>query len=456
MIFHSEFKMIPRRQGESSGGVYENTLSMLTTQPTQVGLEYGMESAYDAASRRTTRTLPNGTTTTYNYDNDSRLTAITTTKDTNTIDSTTYTLDGVGNRLTKAQPQQSITTSYAYDDIYRLTQANPTGGSYLPEAYTYDQVGNRLTTINDQIPTNNETTTYTYDDENRLTGVQITSNNLTRQINFSYDPFGRRIKKTVSPSGGGVGEETTTYVYDNHHIILEYDNSNNVKTRYTHGPTIDEPLAIEIKGTTTFTPYYYHADGLGSIIVLTDTSGNIVQRYEYDSFGNQVITTNGNISQPYTFTSREYDTETEMYFYRARYYDSKVGRFVTKDPIGFDGGINQYVYVLNNPMNRTDPDGLYSGPCGNAKCTWVSDYPVGFNFTDPCDKHDKCYDCKGKQEGKTKAQCDREFLVNMMKKCTEYSILYSTCTSVALYYYAAVVAFGNDDFNNARRNCCNN
>jgi len=230
MIFHSEFKMIPRRQGESSGGVYENTLSMLTTQPTQVGLEYGMESAYDAASRRTTRTLPNGTTTTYNYDNDSRLTAITTTKDTNTIDSTTYTLDGVGNRLTKAQPQQSITTSYAYDDIYRLTQANPTGGSYLPEAYTYDQVGNRLTGVNEQIPTNNETTTYTYDDENRLTGVEITDGSgMRRTYAFAYDPFGRRIKKTVSPSGGTVGRlsegagEEATYFYDNQNIILEYN-----------------------------------------------------------------------------------------------------------------------------------------------------------------------------------------------------------------------------------------
>jgi len=117
-----------------------------------------------------------------------------------------------------------------YDDIYRLTQATPAGGVYPAEAYTYDQVGNRLTGVNEQIPTNNETTTYTYDDENRLTGVEITDGSgMRRTYAFAYDPFGRRIKKTVSPSGGTVGRlsegagEEATYFYDNQNIILEYN-----------------------------------------------------------------------------------------------------------------------------------------------------------------------------------------------------------------------------------------
>jgi RHS repeat-associated protein len=89
-----------------------------------------------------------------------------------------------------------------------------------------------------------------------------------------------------------------------------------------------------------------------------------VQRYAYDSFGNMTITTNGNINQPYTYTSREYDTETGMYFYRARYYDPKVGRFVTKDPIGFAGGdVNLFGYTKNNPVNFNDPIG--KTPAGN-------------------------------------------------------------------------------------------
>jgi RHS repeat-associated protein len=324
--------------------------------PSQIATTLGnFTFTYDAVNRRTTLTAPNGTTSTYTYDDDSRLTSITTTNGGTAIDSTTYTLDGVGNRLTKSQPQQSISNTYTYDTIYRLTQATPTGGSYPTEAFTYDNVGNRLTKTNEETPNNSETTTYSYDDENRLTAVQITGNNLTRQIAFAYDPFGRRIKKTVSPSGGGVGEETT-YVYDNQNIILEYDSSNNIQIRYTHGINIDEPLAMEKNSQV----YYYHADGLGSITALSNASGSIVQRYEYDSFGNMTITTNGSISQPYTYTAREYDTETGMYFYRARYYDPKAGRFVTKDPISFAGGdVNLYAYVGNNPGNRIDPLGLY-------------------------------------------------------------------------------------------------
>ena len=104
--------------------------------------------------------------------------------------------------------------------------------------------------------------------------------------------------------------------------------------------------------------WYVHADGLGSITSLTDTNGTIVQTYTYDSFGN--ITQAGSITQPFTYTGREYDSETGMYFYRARYYDPKVGRFVTKDPIGFDGGdVNLYNYVGGSPINHTDPYGLF-------------------------------------------------------------------------------------------------
>ncbi len=217
---------------------------------------------------------------------------------------------------------------------------------------TYDPVGNRLTKTPDTPPSINETTQYSYDDENRLTGVTITQGSLVKQLSFAYDPFGRRIKKTVSPSGGGSGKETTNYVYDGQNIILEYNQAGSISAKYTHGPNIDEPLVVQ-QGTNT---YYYHSDGLGSITGLSNSSGTIVQTYSYDSFGN--IAATGSITQPFTYTGREYDSETGMYFYRARYYDPKVGRFVTKDPIGFAGGINYYVYVGNNPVKYLDPLGL--------------------------------------------------------------------------------------------------
>ena len=220
-------------------------------------------------------------------------------------------------------------------------------------------VGNRLTKVPDTSPNANETVVYGYDDENRLTSVLITAGTNAKQIAFAYDPFGRRISKTLIKDEIGsdctspnVCPRTTNYVYDGQSIILEYQNGS-ITAKYTHGPNIDEPLAVEKSGQT----YYYHADGLGSISSLSDPSGSIVQTYSYDSFGNMTAT--GSISQPYTYTAREYDGETGMYFYRARFYDPKAGRFKTKDPIGFAGGdVNLYAYVANNPINWTDPLGL--------------------------------------------------------------------------------------------------
>jgi len=116
-----------------------------------------------------------------------------------------------------------------------------------------------------------------------------------------------------------------------------------------------------VKNGANYTPYYYHADGLGSITGLSDATGTMVQTYGYDAFGNVTVSGSGNVAQPFMFTGREYDAETSMYFYRARYYDPTVGRFVTKDPIGFGGGdYNLYGYVGNNPINFSDPDGLFA------------------------------------------------------------------------------------------------
>ena len=166
-------------------------------------------------------------------------------------------------------------------------------------------------------------------------------------IAYAYDPFGRRIGKNVNGT-------LTTYVYDHQNILAEYDGGNNLKARYTHGVHIDEPLAIK-QGASQ---YYYHADGLGSIVNLTNAQGKSAQTYTYDSYGN--VTPTGSVSQPFAFTGREYDQETGLYYYRARYFDPKAGRFITKDPIGFRGGdVNFYAYVQNNPVNKIDPSGLY-------------------------------------------------------------------------------------------------
>ena len=112
--------------------------------------------------------------------------------------------------------------------------------------------------------------------------------------------------------------------------------------------------------------YYYNFDALGSVTELTDSGGNIVESYEYDVYGKPVIRdANGNIlnqsiaSNPYLFTGRRCDCDSDVYYYRARDYSPKLGRFIQPDPIGYVDSANLYPYVLNNPVNLTDPKGLF-------------------------------------------------------------------------------------------------
>ena len=146
----------------------------------------------------------------------------------------------------------------------------------------------------------------------------------------------------------------TSYIYDMEDIRFETDGVGAITAEYTHGSGIDEPLAMRRAGQN----YYYHVNGLGSVTALTDSTKIVVQSYVYDSFG-QIISQTGSIQNPYTYTGREYDEETGMYYYRARYYDANMGRFINEDPIGFLGGdVNLYAYVGNNPVNWIDPLGL--------------------------------------------------------------------------------------------------
>jgi RHS repeat-associated protein len=102
--------------------------------------------------------------------------------------------------------------------------------------------------------------------------------------------------------------------------------------------------------------HYYGQDGLGSVTSLFATNGTTATSYSYSAFGQTAQT--GSVVNPFRFTGREFDAETGLYYYRARYYDPKVGRFLNEDPIGFGGGINFYRYVDNNPANYRDSFGL--------------------------------------------------------------------------------------------------
>jgi RHS repeat-associated protein len=335
---------------------------------------------YDALSRRSTLTYPNQITATYGYDDLQRLSGISHQYQSTAIATYGYTLDQVGNRLTKSG---TVNETYRYDELYRLKEADTAKGT---EKYGYDDVGNRLTgpgpkdtgyrydTANRQTmgklfghdydnqgnqlsrTTTNADKSWTmkWDFENRLTKMEKTRGADIQTVTFIYDPFGRRIEKKQSITKSGTTKITTwTYVYDGYDIALEImTDSTTTRTFYTHGQNIDEHLALERSGSF----YYYHQDGLGSVTAITDANRNVVQRYNYDSFGK--ITPQTNFANSYTFTDREYDPQTGLYYYRARYYDPMDGRFISKDPISFTGGdVNLYGFVQNNPVNWIDPLG---------------------------------------------------------------------------------------------------
>lgn len=229
--------------------------------------------------------------------------------------------------------------------------------SYNGTSYTYDNNGNTASKTDAS-----GTTNYTYDYENRLSNFQSPEH----QAQYTYDPFGKRLSKTVD----GVANY---YLYDNEDIIAEYDASGSLTASYTHGQGIDEPIQGLIPQGTVL-EWYYTFDGLGTVSELTDANQNIVESYKYDAFGKlETPPTTGN---PYTYTGREYDSESGLYFYRARYYDAEVGRFITKDPsasirilssyekphlliprLKFYYNKNFYLYTNNNPINLTDPSG---------------------------------------------------------------------------------------------------
>jgi RHS repeat-associated protein len=177
---------------------------------------------------------------------------------------------------------------------------------------------------------------------------------------FKYDALGRRIEKTING-------KTIQYLYDGLDIVQEIENGM-VTVNYIRTLNIDEPLArIESDGTIR----YYHADALGSIIALTDDLGQIKTQYNYSPFGETEIL--GEMSDnSFQYTGRENDG-TGLYYYRARYYSPKLKRFISEDPIRFDGGINFYIYVFNNPINFKDPSGFKKDDSKKCKdlCTLV-------------------------------------------------------------------------------------
>ncbi|MCK4542700.1 MAG: RHS domain-containing protein [Spirochaetales bacterium] len=322
--------------------------------------------------------LPGGSTKQFEYDPLMRVKSITA-KDPgqNVLLNYQYTFDKMNNITSKTTEHGEY--DYGYDDLYRLADVdNP---DYDDEAFTYDGVGNRLTSEgiagNWSYNTNNELSgyddvSYVYDDngnmiEKTVAGVvtkffyntedrlsEVRDGNDALIASYYYDPFGRRLWKEV----GGV---RTHFHYADEGLIGEYDSTGTeIKTYgYKPGSTwTTDPLFMKVGDNY----YFYHADHLGTPQKMTAVNGAVVWAAKYSSFGKaniEVETVENNLR----FPGQYFDQETGLLYNFNRYYDPKTGRYLREDPIGTRGGVNLFSYVLNNPLNRIDSTGLCAIAC---------------------------------------------------------------------------------------------
>jgi RHS repeat-associated protein len=387
---------------------------------------------YDALSRRTGAQFANGTSATYRYNIADRLLYLNN-QMTGSSRSFAYSYDNVGNRLTMTT-EGSTVHRYTYDKIYQLTKADYPAGYFAADTiFRYDRAGNRSAVISGgttNYATNNlnqytfiggvaysydkngnltadGTNAYTYDAENRLVAAARTGSN----VSYQYDPFGRRIGKNVNGA-------TTKYLYDGDQIICEYDGSGILLRKFLYGTGIDETIRMSnvlpsanltqtglvdsadvavlagvwlldindasfnlnadlnsddridfvdfaflagkwLTAGNRSDDYYYHYDGLGSVIALSNSTGRPTESYAYDTYGQ--ANTTSTLGNPYLFTGRQFDPETGLYHYRARFCSPVVGRFLQPDPLAYLDGLNLYAYCFNDPVNWIDPFGLCKG-----------------------------------------------------------------------------------------------
>lgn len=375
--------------------------------------------SYDLAGMLDLVTLPNGVQTDYTYNSLNRLTGIVQTKGIpqTPLASYSYQLDAAGNRTQVVETINATTNTirWTYDNAYRLTNetrysggldvnGNPAGTLDLQTVYEYDAAGNRtketvngaITTYtynkNDQITTavtGTTTQTYTYNGRGNLTQItqggspiatyaydardRMTSATMGGVAsNYAYDHDGHRITQTVS----GV---PTYYLWDafSSYSDVIWESNGTTPISYVLGGS---QLISQTKNGTTS---YLLPDAQGSTRALTDINGNIVtdQTFAYTAFG-ELIDADGSdysglAATNYLYTGQQYDSATDLYSLRARYYDPSDGRFLKRDTWAFNFKkpveLNRYLYTANNPINLVDPSGFEGvvGYLGNiAKNTW--------------------------------------------------------------------------------------
>lgn len=344
---------------------------------------------YDPAGNLTCVIRRNMIRSEYHYDDDGQVVKILET-DPNfaTFGIMEYIYDNSGNpqSLIASIGSGSYHNQYKFDAVSQLigsnheNYVNTTGGlnHFNDVEFRYDEIGNRISVYNNGDPTFysvnsvNEYTTvgtiapqydnngnlsqingwsYAYDALNRL----IFASNDIVQTHFFYDSKNRVVARHIDG-------EISLHTYNAWNLIEERNGSDQLTVTYIHGRKTDEIAAMENRHGV-FYPLY---DALGSVTMITNQDGDIVERYNYSPFGKvRILNSKGEeleestIGNRWMFSGREWLTGMGLYDYRNRMYSPKLGRFLQTDPIRFGGNdMNLYRYAFNNPVRFTDPYGL--------------------------------------------------------------------------------------------------
>ena len=256
-----------------------------------------------------------------------------------------YVYDYTGNRTTdsKTAPQsQTIQHTYTINELNQIdsfeTQAGPSSPG--PVDLTYDLAGNLID--------DGEGKTYEWDAASRLIAVNYTA--IAKRSEFTYDGLGRRVK--IVEKAGSTVTSTKQFVWVGNTIAQERDENNAIKRHY-----FAEGELRGVPGTRTAKYYYYKRDHLGSIREVTSGGGVVEARYDYDPYG-QRTKLSGTLDVDFGYTGHYHHAPSGLNLTLYRGYNPAVGRWISKDPIGEEGGINLYAYVLDDPINFSDPFGL--------------------------------------------------------------------------------------------------
>jgi RHS repeat-associated protein len=291
---------------------------------------------YDQLGRRSSLTRGNGTSTTYVYDSVSRLEQLIQTLPNDPGRNLTlgFSYDPAGQIRTNTRSNDlysftghaDASTAYTHNGLNQLTQVDGAQVQY--------DLGRNITLVPAAASSSGADTSYTYNSENMLVAGGA--------ITLAYDPLMRLFQAS-----------SARWAYDGAEMIAEYNTSNAILRRFVHGPGVDEPI-VWYEGGSTANRRFLHADERGSIIAISDSAGAVIGTNSYDEYGVPTSPTTGR----FQYTGQAWISSLGLYYYRARFYNPRLGRFMQPDPIGYGGGMNMYAYAEGNPINRTDPTGL--------------------------------------------------------------------------------------------------